>query len=129
MICFSAPRDTRLLIVLLLGSVLAACGRGEAAGPANFTGDARHGAELIGQYGCGGCHDIPGIAGANGNVGPPLYRIGTRAYIAGFVRNSPENMAFWIQEPQKVLPGNAMPSMGIPQKDARDITAYLYTLK
>jgi cytochrome c len=129
MICFSAPRDTRLLMILLLGSVLTACGPGKAAGPVNFTGDARHGAELIGQYGCGGCHDIPGIAGADGNVGPPLHRIGTRTYIAGFVRNSPENMAFWIQEPQKVLPGNAMPSMGIPQKDARDIAAYLYTLK
>jgi cytochrome c len=129
MTCFFAPPDTRLLTILLLGSVLTACGPGEAAGPVNFAGDERRGAELIGQYGCGGCHDIPGIAGADGNVGPPLHRIGTRTYIAGFVRNSPENMTFWIREPQKVLPGNAMPSMGIPQKDAQDITAYLYSLK
>jgi cytochrome c len=129
MICRFALSYARLPSILLLGFVLTACDQGEAAGPVNFAGDARRGSQLIGQYGCGGCHDIPGIAGANGNVGPPLHRIGTRTYLAGFVRNSPENMTFWIREPQKVLPGNAMPSMGIPQNDARDITAYLYTLK
>ena len=35
----------------------------------------------------------------------------------------------WIEDPQRVLPGNAMPTMGIPEKDARDMTAFLYGLK
>jgi cytochrome c2 len=69
------------------------------------------------------------VASADGNVGPPLMRIGTRVYIAGYIRNSPENMSVWLQDPQKVLPGNAMPSMGISLKDSRDITAFLYTLQ
>ena len=73
--------------------------------------------------------DIPGIAGADANAGPPLHRVGTRTYIAGYIQNSPDNMAAWIEDPQKALPGNAMPRMGIPQKDARDIAAFLYTLK
>lgn len=34
------------------------------------SGDANSGHELISDYGCGSCHSIPGIAGANGNVGP-----------------------------------------------------------
>jgi cytochrome c1 len=38
-------------------------------------------------------------------------------------------MALWIQDPQLILPGNAMPTMGISEKDARDITAFLYSLK
>jgi cytochrome c len=38
-------------------------------------------------------------------------------------------MALWIQNPQKVLPGNAMPQMGVTSRDSRDITAFLYTLK
>jgi cytochrome c len=118
-----------LLSVSLLGVALVGCDDGKAAGPENFNGDPRRGAELVRSYGCGGCHDIPGIPNADGNVGPPLHRIGTRTYIAGFIQNSPDNMASWIQDPQRALPGNAMPRMGIPQNDARDITAFLYTLK
>lgn len=120
---------TRLLIVSLLAMAIAACAESKAAGPDNFTGDAGRGADLVRHYQCGACHDIPGIAGANGNVGPPLHRIGTRTYIAGFIQNSPDNMADWIENPQRALPGNAMPTIGIPQKDARDIAAFLYTLK
>ncbi|MBB4366129.1 cytochrome c2 [Bradyrhizobium sp. CIR48] len=120
---------TRLLIASLLAVTAAACEAGRATGPDNFMGDARRGTELVKQYHCGSCHDIPGIAGADGNVGPPLQRIGTRSYIAGYIQNSPDNMADWIEDPQRALPGNAMPRMGIPQKDARDIAAFLYTLK
>jgi cytochrome c len=119
---------TRLLAASLLAVATAAC-EGKAAGPDNFTGDARRGTDLVKQYKCGACHDIPGIAGADGNVGPPLHRSGTRTYIAGYIQNSPDNMADWIEDPQRALPGNAMPRMGIPQKDARDIAAFLYTLK
>jgi cytochrome c2 len=120
---------TRLLAAALLAMATAACEQGRAAGPDNFEGDARRGANLVEQYQCGACHDIPGIAGADGNVGPPLRRIGTRTYIAGFIRNSPDTMADWIEDPQRALPGNAMPTIGISQQDARDIAAFLYTLK
>lgn len=119
---------TRWIIAALL-AMAAACEEGKAAGADNFTGDARRGTDLVRHYQCGACHDIPGIAGANGNVGPPLHRIGTRTYIAGYIQNSPDNMAAWIENPQRVLPGNAMPTIGISQKDARDIAAFLYTLK
>jgi cytochrome c2 len=119
----------RRLIVTLLTMACAACADGKAAGPDNFAGDVRRGADLVKQYQCGACHDIPGISGADGNVGPPLHRVGTRTFIAGYIQNSPDNMAAWIEDPQRALPGNAMPRMGIPQKDARDIAAFLYTLK
>lgn len=120
---------TGLFIAALLAMAAAACEEAKAPGPENFSGDARRGSDLVKQYQCGTCHDIPGIAGADGNVGPPLHRIGTRTYIAGYIQNSPDNMADWIEDPQRALPGNAMPRMGIPQKDARDIAAFLYTLK
>jgi cytochrome c len=127
--CLFAKPVVPLLIIPMLAVALSGCGKSKAAGPDNFNGDPQRGAELVKNYGCGGCHDIPGIANAEGNVGPPLHRIATRTYIAGFLRNSPENMAFWIQDPQRVLPGNAMPQMGIPPNDARDIAAFLYTLR
>lgn len=89
-------------------------------------GQASRGRELIARLGCGGCHTIPGIAGARGNVGPPLTRIGDRTFVAGVLRNTPENLVHWLQHPQQVVPGNAMPEMGITEAQARDIAAYLY---
>jgi cytochrome c2 len=92
-------------------------------------GSARRGPERIAQYGCPACHTIPGVKDAQGNVGPPLTRIGERTYIAGMLRNTPANLVRWIREPQAVIPGNAMPNMGVTEADARDIAAYLYTLR
>lgn len=89
----------------------------------------RRGAQLIGHYGCGSCHMIPGIDGADGLVGPPLIHWGRRAYIAGVLPNSPDNLAFWIQHPQKVIPGVDMPEMGIKQREAQAIAAYLDTIQ
>lgn len=92
-------------------------------------GDARRGATLIAQYGCGGCHEIPGVTGARGLVGPPLNNIGARTIIAGLLPNTPENLARWIATPQSLVPGNAMPNMEIKNDEARDIAAYLYRLR
>jgi len=36
--------------------------------------DARRGRELIRDVGCAGCHTVPGVREARGNVGPPLTR-------------------------------------------------------
>jgi cytochrome c2 len=87
------------------------------------------GAQLIAADGCGGCHVIPGINNASGVVGPPLTNFGQRIYVAGMLRNTPDNLIAWIENPQSVVPGNAMPNMGIEQADAQDMAAYLYTLR
>ncbi len=102
-----------------------------AAGPVWMVigGDARRGSMLITSFGCGGCHRVPGVDGARGNVGPPLTRFGSRTYIAGMLRNTPSNLVRWIRDPQAVVPGNAMPNMGVSEAEARDIAAYLYTLR
>jgi hypothetical protein len=57
---------------------LAGCSEQSEKSPANASGDVKRGMDLIKQYGCGGCHLIPGIANATGNVGPPLLHVGTR---------------------------------------------------
>ncbi len=92
-------------------------------------GHAEHGPSLIVAYGCAACHTVPGVKGARGNVGPPLTRFGDRTYIAGMLRNTPANLVRWIRDPQRVVPGNAMPNMGVSEAEARDIAAYLYTLR
>ena len=92
-------------------------------------GNPDNGMAAIGRYGCGSCHDIPGIRSARGTVGPPLGRIAARTYLAGRLSNTPANMMQWIQHPQQVERGTAMPEMGVTDGDARDITAFLYTLR
>jgi len=91
--------------------------------------DAGRGRAAIRRYGCGSCHSIPGITGADGLVGPPLGQIASRVYIAGVLPNEPENMIRWIQNPPAVDEKTAMPNMGVTARDARDIAAYLYTLR
>ena len=126
----SAARSAAPVALLLgIAPLLTGCNPSGAESIPNFNGNPVRGAALIRTYGCGGCHDIPSIADAEGNVGPPLTRMASRIYIAGVLRNTPDNMSLWLREPQRVVPGNAMPQMNIPAQDARDITAYLYTLK
>jgi putative membrane protein len=91
-------------------------------------GDPGRGREEVREHGCGSCHTIPGVPGATAIVGPPLTGIARRAYIAGALPNTPANMRAWITHPQKVKPNNAMPDVPMTDEDARDITAYLYTL-
>jgi cytochrome c2 len=128
------PARRMLAFSLLFGIAalqLAGCDPKDDHGPRypGLRGDVRHGARLVASIGCGSCHVIPGIDGADGMVGPPLTDIGRRIYLAGVLRNTPENMMFWLQNPQRVVPGNAMPDMGLTRDQAQDIAAYLYTLR
>jgi cytochrome c2 len=99
------------------------------AAPMQKLGDAARGAKLIADLGCGGCHSIDGIRDAIGNVGPPLAHVGTRIYLAGVLQNTPANMVAWLRHPQRIVPRNAMPDIGLGERDARDVAAYLYELK
>lgn len=92
-------------------------------------GDPDGGKKTIERYGCVACHNIPGVSGAAGQVGPELKAITQRAHLAGFLTNDPASLMAWIQHPQAVRPGVGMPEMGVTDKDARDIAAYLYTIR
>jgi cytochrome c len=80
---------------------------------------------LMIQYGCPTCHVIPHVPGAVGKVGPPLDQLAQRSYLAGTLQNSPENLVHWIQHPQQVHPGTAMPEMGVTSADAVRIATFL----
>jgi len=92
-------------------------------------GDPARGREAIVAYGCGSCHAVPGIREAQGRVGPELTRFSEQIYIAGRLPNTPLNLIAWIQNPHDIDPLNAMPDLGVTHEDARDIAAYLYTLR
>jgi cytochrome c1 len=110
--------------------VVAACSTpgGSSPGAEPRVGNPDRGARLISDYGCGSCHVVPGVNGARGLVGPPLTDFGRRSYIAGVLPNNADNLQHWIRDPQSVVPGNAMPNLGVSAVDARDIAAYLLTI-
>jgi cytochrome c2 len=81
--------------------------------------------DLMIHYGCPTCHVIPGVAGAVGKVGPSLRDLGQRSFLAGTLQNSPDNLLLWIQHPQRVHPGTAMPEMGVTRDDAKRIATFL----
>jgi cytochrome c1 len=92
-------------------------------------GNPKQGAILLSAHGCGSCHTIPGVSGASGTIGPPLDRFARRAYIAGRLPNQLYNLTEWIRYPQSIEPGTAMPDLPVNEAEARDMAAYLYTLR
>lgn len=92
-------------------------------------GDPVAGKALLTSYGCGSCHVIPGIRTAKGLVGPPLLFYSRRTIIAGELPNTPDNLARWIENPVAIEPKTAMPDLGVSDAQARDMAAYLYTLR
>jgi cytochrome c len=127
-----AIRSPRMLLAVALLAAIATASceqRATLPPPEVRNGDPGRGAQLITTYGCGTCHSVPGVAAARGTVGPPLDHMGQRSYIAGKLPNTGDNLQRWIRNPQQIVPGNAMPNLGVTSQDARDIAAYLLNLR
>jgi len=92
-------------------------------------GDAERGRVSVAGMGCGSCHTIAGVRTAHGLVGPPLTGVASRSLLAGRLPNTPDNMLRWIVDPPAVDSATAMPNLHLDDQTARDIVAYLYTLK
>jgi cytochrome c oxidase subunit 2 len=83
---------------------------------------------LFNTTGCIGCHSMVGTptAGVLRMMGPNLSHVGSRrTIIAGFLPNTPENMAKWLSNPDSVKPGTLMK---LPRKltDAEVATLVAY---
>ena len=122
-------------VCALAMALLAACGtkteRMSDAEASTLTGggNPHRGRLAMRRYGCYSCHTIPGVPGAAANVGPPLATVGSRVYIAGVISNTPTNMIHWLTDPPAVDSLTAMPNLGVTENDARDMAAYLYSLR
>lgn len=134
------PASLRWIALLLTLSLIAAPAslaiqRYETAKTARATahaltgGDARRGKLAAQRYGCGACHQIERLPGGDGQTGPSLKGIAGRAELAGRLPNDPQSLELWIRQPQAIEPKGGMPDLGVTEADARDIAAYLYTLK
>jgi mono/diheme cytochrome c family protein len=91
--------------------------------------DAARGRIALHQHACNSCHVIPGITGPDVHVGPPLKGIALRQLIAGTLPNTPEQMVRWLRAPASIDAHTTMPALGVSERDARDMAAYLATLR
>ncbi len=90
---------------------------------------AKEGAALFMQKSCAQCHAIRGTAAAS-HVGPDLTHLASRETIlSGMLPNTPENLARWLRDPQKVKKGANMPNFMLSKHEIDALVAYLKGLK
>lgn len=114
---------------LVVALTLAACSEAEAPAHLAIPGaDPGRGRALIAAKGCGTCHFVQGVEGADGRVAPRLENFAKRTLIAGTFPNMPRFLVPWLMNPPALKPRTAMPDLGIGEAEAMDIASYLYTL-
>lgn len=96
---------------------------------ASAGGDPQRGRRLLAEKGCIACHTARGVPEATGSIGPTLTGAASKDRIADAVPNTRENMQRWLMNPPAVKPGTTMPQLGVTEKDAEDLIAFLNTLK
>jgi mono/diheme cytochrome c family protein len=90
--------------------------------PHSLTSDAAgRGKQLFySRYGCNSCH-IADYKNDKGYVGPALAGVGNRL--------TPGWTYQWLKDPAALRPGTIMPNFALKDDEARDLTAFLMTLK
>ena len=126
----ATKNDNSFPVCLIVAALILVSCSGEVNGvPEPRSGSEKeisNGRRLIANYGCGSCHIIPGMPGANSMAAPPLRCFYPRIYIAGRLPNTKENLVKWIEKPQQIEPGTVMPDLGVTDEEASDIAPYLY---
>jgi len=99
----------------------------EAASPSNDS--AKRGQQIFLSSACVMCHTISGTR-AGSNIGPNLTHVASRQTIAaGSLENTREHLASWVNNSQRIKPGNRMPTMSFSDNDLQPLVDYLQSLK
>lgn len=77
---------------------------------------------------CGACHAVNGTA-AGGRVGPNLSHLMGRLELAAGTLPNTGYLSGWLSDPQRIKPGNQMPTLMLSGPQLTDIRAFLETLK
>ncbi len=78
---------------------------------------------------CVMCHSVGG-SGDQARVAPDLMHLAQRHSLgAGVLGNTPEELAFWLRDPQGVKPGSHMPDAQLTEAEVGDLVAYFETLR
>ncbi|REB09641.1 cytochrome c oxidase subunit II [Sporosarcina sp. BI001-red] len=96
---------------------------------AKVVANANANGEKVFQASCASCHAVSG-AGEGGAIAPNLAAFGDRNRVAGFLKHDEKHLKEWIKDPQKVKPGNKMPSFEnqLSDQELDDLAEYLLGL-
>lgn len=115
--------------LLLLSALAAGCKEETGTRPMEIVAaDPARGKAIVARVACGACHEIPGVRGPSGLVGPSLAGFANRAMIAGAVPNRADVLAAFVRDAPSIVPQTGMPPLPLDEQDARDVAAFLYTL-
>jgi len=84
---------------------------------------AQSGEELYNTRGCASCHEIQ-AAGC-----PDLTALKEDDKVAGVLDVTPENISKWLENPQEVKPGTAMPPSGLNEEQRLELANWLINEK
>ncbi len=85
--------------------------------------------EAMFQARCGACHTVRGTL-AGGKLGPDLTHVASRAGIASnTLQNTTATLTGWIADPQRIKPGNKMPTLELQAPELAMIRRYVESLK
>ena len=115
--------------LVLACTVLVACDGPPDRTPTLGDADAANGLRLVAAKGCGACHTFPGVTWPRGGLGPSLENFARQGLIAGRLPNQPGVLMQFVRNAPALVPGTAMPAILMTDQEARDVTAYLLTLK
>ena len=94
-----------------------------------YMGDSENGEKLYGQLGCQGCHVIePEPFVEENNSYNLLNKHGSNLIGLGS-KTTPEWLFNWLKNPAEYWPDTKMPNMRLSDEEAKDITAYLMSMK
>lgn len=104
-----------------------------AAAAGALGGNPANGRTLFVQKACAACHTVSGFPEAVGITGPNLTYFGSRETIAaGVLKNTPENLYKWLQNPEAIKPGNIMGTQikegTLTDQEIKDLVAYLESM-
>ena len=90
-------------------------------------GSAAKGKEIVESVGCLACHSIGdqtkvrALRGTSYDIAPELSRVGSKV--------TPDWIFDWVRNPRHYNPTTKMPNLRLTDGEARDVTAYLATLR
>jgi cytochrome c oxidase subunit 2 len=85
--------------------------------------------EALFQARCSACHTVRGTL-AGGKLGPDLTHVASRLGIAAnTLQNTTATLSGWIADPQRIKPGNKMPTLDLQASELGAIRRYVQSLK
>ena len=94
--------------------------------------NASDGRAVFESLACVNCHNISGLgkASAGSKFGPDLTHLMSRQTLgSGVLKNTPETLRAWVNDPQVAKPGCLMPSMKLTPDELTKVVNYLETLR